>query len=116
MHVADHQGWCVMPAIAASAVVFSEMLARHWLISGHNKRRRKPHPNSQQLPGIISSPPPPSSSSPMHHTEEALREIHGTASLFDWRQMQQMKNCWLEQFGCSGFTGVCGWIQGKFGL
>ncbi|CAK9878183.1 unnamed protein product [Sphagnum jensenii] len=80
---------------------------------GHDERRRKPHPNSQQLPGIISSPPPPSSSSPMHHTEEALREIHGTASLFDWRQMQ---NCWLEQFGCSGFTGVCGWNQGKFGL
>ncbi len=22
-----------------------------------------------------------------------------------------MKNCWLEQFGCSGFTGVCGWNQ-----
>ncbi|CAK9230162.1 unnamed protein product [Sphagnum jensenii] len=66
MHAAEHQGWCVMPAVAASVVVFSEMLARHWLIY--------------------------------------------------WRQMQQMKNCWLEQFGCSGFTGVCGWNQGKFGL
>jgi hypothetical protein len=128
-------------------------------LAGNNERRRKSHPNSQQLPGIISSPPP-SSSSPMHHTEEALREIHGTASLLvmlqilltvvcvktlerptckrlmkistkpivilypsflsfsssNWRQMQQMKNCWLEQFGCSGFTGVCGSNHGKFGL
>jgi len=51
-------------------------------LAGHNERRCKPHANTQQLPGIISSPPPPSSSSPMHHTEEALREIHRTASPF----------------------------------